>query len=239
MPDPKGRPTTPFTYDQPAGRVVLGAGLLDQLPEEVEGLGARCALVLSTLEQTVQAEEAAHLLDDRSACIYSKAVMHVPLEIARTARAEARRLDADCAVAIGAARRSGKAIALDSGLPVIAVPTTYAGSEMTPIYGLTKGRAKKTGRDGKVRPRTVIYDPLLTLSLPPGIAGPSGMNAIAHCVEALYAPDANPIAALMAEEGIRALAAVCRSWCASLATSRPGPMRSMMRGSPVHRLVPS
>jgi maleylacetate reductase len=199
---------TPFTYDQPAGRVVFGAGSLDRLPEEVERLGARRALVLSTPEQTAQAEAAARLLGDRSAGIYPKAVMHVPLEIARAARDEARRLDADCAVAIGGGSTIGlgKAIALDSGLPIIAVPTTYAGSEMTPIYGLTECGVKKTGRDGKVRPRTVIYDPLLTLSLPPTIAGPSGMNAIAHCVEALYAPDANPIASLMAEEGVRALA---------------------------------
>jgi maleylacetate reductase len=199
---------TPFTYDQPAGRVVFGAGSLDRLPEEVARLGAHRALVLSTPEQTAQAEKAARRLGDRSAGIYPKAVMHVPLEIARAARDEARRLDADCAVAVGGGSTIGlgKAIALDSGLPIIAVPTTYAGSEMTPIYGLTEGGVKRTGRDSKVRPRTVIYDPLLTLSLPPWIAGPSGMNAIAHCVEALYAPDANPIASLMAEEGIRALA---------------------------------
>jgi alcohol dehydrogenase class IV len=86
------------------------------------------------------------------------------------------------------------------------VPTTYAGSEMTPIWGLTEGGEKKTGRDQRVLPRTVIYDPELTLSLPAHVSGPSGMNAIAHCVEALYAPDANPIVSLMAEEGIRALA---------------------------------
>ena len=91
-------------------------------------------------------------------------------------------------------------------MPIVAVPTTYAGSEMTPIYGITEGGVKRTGRDRKVLPRTVIYDPELTLSLPPHVSGPSGINAIAHCVEALYAADANPITALMAEEGIRALA---------------------------------
>jgi maleylacetate reductase len=91
-------------------------------------------------------------------------------------------------------------------LPIVAVPTTYAGSEMTPIYGLTEGGLKKTGRDRKVLPKTVLYDPALTVSLPRHIAGPSGMNAIAHCVEALYAQDANPIISLFAAEGIRALA---------------------------------
>jgi alcohol dehydrogenase class IV len=91
-------------------------------------------------------------------------------------------------------------------MPVIAVPTTYAGSEMTPIYGMTEGGVKRTGRDRKVLPRTVIYDPTLTVSLPPQVSGPSGMNAMAHCVEGLYAYDGNPIVTLMAAEGIRALA---------------------------------
>src|SRR5262249_24433048 len=90
--------------------------------------------------------------------------------------------------------------------PIVAVPTTYAGSEMTPIWGLTEAGVKKTGRDMRVLPRTVIYDPRLTLTMPPGLSGTSGMNAIAHCVEALYAEDANPIIVLVAEEGIRALA---------------------------------
>src|SRR5207253_1163287 len=101
----------------------------------------------------------------------------------------------------------GKAIALESAVPIVAVPTTYAGSEMTPIYGLTEGGLKRTGRDRNVLPKTVVYDPALTVSLPPSVSGPSGMNAIAHCVEALYAPDGNPVVSLMAEEGIRALAA--------------------------------
>src|SRR4029450_3401148 len=98
------------------------------------------------------------------------------IETARAAREEARRLDADCAVAIGggATTRLGKAIALDSGLPIIAVPTTYAGSEMTPIYGLTEGGVKKTGRDPRVLPRTVIYDPELTLTLPAALSVTSG-----------------------------------------------------------------
>src|SRR5439155_12453031 len=94
---------------------------------------------------------------------------------------------------------------LETGMPIVAVPTTFAGSEMTPIYGLTEGGVKKTGRDRKVLPRTVIYDPTLTLTLPARIAGPSGMNAIAHSVEGLYAQDANPIMTLLAAEGIRAL----------------------------------
>lgn len=134
--------------------------------------------------------------------------MHVPIETARTARETARRVAADCAVAIGGGSTIGlgKAIALDSGLPIVAIPTTYSGSEMTPIYGLTEQGVKRTGRDRKVLPRVVIYDPSLTLSLPIKVAGPSGINALAHCVEALYAENANPITSLMAAEGVHALA---------------------------------
>jgi alcohol dehydrogenase class IV len=134
--------------------------------------------------------------------------MHVPIETAREARAEAQRLGADCAVAIGGGSTTGlgKAIALESGLPIIAIPTTYAGSEVTPIYGLTEGGVKRTGKDQRVLPRTVIYDPELTLSLPVGMTVTSGMNAIAHAAEGLYAKDGNPIMDLMAAEGIRAIA---------------------------------
>jgi len=101
----------------------------------------------------------------------------------------------------------GKAIALEHGLPVIAVPTTYAGSEMTPVWGLTEGGQKRTGRDIRVLPKSVLYDPELTLTLPAGMSTTSAINAIAHAVEGLYAPDATPIVSLMAEEGTRALVA--------------------------------
>ena len=197
-----------FVYDQLACRVVFGAGTFDKLAAEVDRLGLSKLLVLSTPSQVKLAEEVARRLGARAAGLYPHARMHVPIETAQAARAEARRLGADGAVAIGGGSTIGlgKAIALESGLPIVAIPTTYAGSEMTPIYGLTEGGAKKTGRDAKVLPRTVIYDPLLTLGLPAKISGPSGMNAIAHCVEALYAENANPATSLMAEEGIRALA---------------------------------
>ena len=197
-----------FVYDQLACRVVFGAGTFDKLATEVDRLGLSKLLVLSTPGQVKLAEEAARRLGSYAAGLYPHAKMHVPIETAQQARAEARRLGADGAVAIGGGSTIGlgKAIALESGLPIVAIPTTYAGSEMTPIYGVTEGGAKKTGRDAKVLPRTVIYDPLLTLGLPAKISGPSGMNAIAHCVEALYAENANPATSLMAEEGIRALA---------------------------------
>jgi maleylacetate reductase len=198
-----------FTYTANPTRVVFGAGALQHLAREIDALGARRALVLCTPEQTDAAQRVATLLGERAAGICPRAVMHVPIETAREARAEAQRLGADCAVAIGGGSTTGlgKAIALDSGLPILAIPTTYAGSEMTPIYGLTEGGIKKTGRDSRVQPRTVIYDPELSLTLPLGMSVTSGLNAIAHAAEGLYAHDGNPITALMAEEGIRAIAA--------------------------------
>ena len=198
-----------FTYTANPSRVIFGAGALQHLAREIDLLGARRALVLSTPEQADSARRVADLLGDRAAGIFARAVMHVPIETAREARDEARRLGADCAVAIGGGSTTGlgKAIALDSGLPVVAIPTTYAGSEVTAIYGLTEGGVKKTGRDVRVLPRTVIYDPELTLTLPYAMTVTSAFNAIAHAAEGLYAPDANPVIALMAEEGIRASAA--------------------------------
>ena len=197
-----------FTFQAQLPRVVFGAGVLAQLPAEIERLGARRALVLSTPDQADTAQRVAEMLGERSAGVFPRAVMHVPVETARAAVAEAARLGADCAVAIGGGSTTGlgKAIALESSLPIVAIPTTYAGSEMTPIYGLTDGGVKKTGRDARVLPRTVLYDPELTLSLPFGLSVTSGLNAIAHAAEGLYAHDGNPILSLMAEEGIRALA---------------------------------
>jgi alcohol dehydrogenase class IV len=187
---------------------VFGAGALEKLGEEIERLGARRALVLSTPEQRASAEDIARRIGTRAAGVYDKAVMHTPIESAEAARQVAAQLDADCCIAIGGGSTTGlgKAIALTSSLPILAIPTTFAGSEMTPIQGITADGVKKTVRDLRMLPKTVIYDPRLLLTLPARIAGPSGMNGIAHCVEALYAQDANPVTSLMAEEGIRALA---------------------------------
>lgn len=196
-----------FLYTAQPARVIFGAGSLSQLAKEIDALGAKKALVLSTPEQRASAEMVAELLGPRAAGVFDRAVMHVPIETAREARELAKKLGADCAVAIGGGSTTGlgKAIALDSGLPILAIPTTYAGSEMTPIYGITEAGLKKTGRDLRVLPRTVIYDPELTLSLPVGLSVTSGINAIAHAAEGLYAVDSNPIMDLMAEEGIAAI----------------------------------
>ncbi len=197
-----------FIYNGQAGRVIFGAGSLQHLGREIDVLGARKALVLSTPEQRASAQMVADLLGPRAAGVFDRAVMHVPIETAREARELARQLGADCAVAIGGGSTTGlgKAIALDSGLPILAIPTTYAGSEMTTVYGITEAGVKKTGKDVRVLPRTVIYDPELSLGLPVGMSVTSGINAIAHSAEGLYGVDTNPIMDLMAKEGIAAIA---------------------------------
>jgi alcohol dehydrogenase class IV len=198
-----------FIYEALPSRVIFGVGCLDKVAEEAERLNVSRALVLSTPEQAETAQDLAGRLGRRGAGVYSNAVMHVPAEIAKAAAAKARELGADCTIAVGGGSTTGlgKAIALSNGLPIIAIPTSYAGSEMTPIWGLTEAGVKKTGRDMRVLPRTVLYDPSLTVSMPPLLSATSGINSIAHCVEALYAKDANPIISLLAEEGIRAMAA--------------------------------
>lgn len=197
---------TPFIYTGHPQRVVFGAGSLSRLEEEIGMLGARRVLVLSTPAQRDQAERIAHQIGALAAGIFDGAVMHVPIESARAAREMAARLNADCAVAIGGGSTVGlgKAIALESAMPILAIPTTYAGSEMTPIYGLTEGGLKRTGRDMRVLPRTVIYDPELSAGLPPYFSVVSGINAIAHAAEGLYSHDGNPVMNLMAREGIAA-----------------------------------
>jgi alcohol dehydrogenase class IV len=196
-----------FVYDQPSMRVIFGIGSVERLPDEVENLGARRALVLSTPEQAEDARRTLDQLGANGAGTFTEAVMHVPVETVSKAMEVVAALGADCTVAIGGGSTIGlaKAIALEAKLPIVAVPTTYAGSEMTPIYGLTDAGLKKTGRDSVVRPRTVIYDPTLTVTMPAKLSGTSGMNAMAHCLEGLYAENRNPIMTLFAAEGIRAL----------------------------------
>jgi maleylacetate reductase len=198
-----------FAYEILPSRVIFGAGTVEKLPEEIRRLGATKALVLSTPEQRQSGAEVLARLGASGAGLFDRAVMHVPIETAEAARKEAQRLGADCCVAVGGGSTTGlaKAIALVSTLPILAVPTTYAGSEMTPIWGITEGGRKATGRDSRVLPKTVIYDPCLTVTMPPMLSVTSGMNSIAHCVEALYAKEANPIISMLAEEGIREFAA--------------------------------
>ena len=197
-----------FIYEALPTRVIFGQGKLQSLPQEVEKLGARKALVLSTPQQEAWARNVAELLGSAAAGVYSNATMHTPVEVSEEAVAYAKRVGADCVVALGGGSTTGlgKAIALRTGLPQIAVPTTYAGSEMTPILGETEKGVKTTQRQPVILPKTVIYDVDLSITLPPALSATSGLNAMAHAVEALYAQNRNPVTSLMAEEGIAAFA---------------------------------
>lgn len=197
-----------LVYESLPARVVFGDGSIADLPAEVERLQIHHALIVCTPARRAWAEEIEGSLAGRSAGICDRAVMHVPAEIAADAAETARLTGADGLIALGGGSPIGlaKAVAVETSLPIIAVPTTYSGSEMTPIWGITEGERKRTARDLRALPRTVVYDPEVTVSLPPSVSGPSGMNAIAHCVEALYAETANPITSLLAEDAIERLA---------------------------------
>jgi hypothetical protein len=196
----------PFSFEASPARVVFGFGTLSQIPAEVERLGLKRALVLATPQQADEAETLSATLGGRSAGTFAEATMHTPVGVTAEAMRVVVERDVDGVIAVGGGSTTGlaKAIALRTDLPQIVVPTTYAGSEMTPILGETKDGLKTTQRSPKVLPEVVIYDVDLTLTLPVGLSGTSGINAIAHAVEALYAQDRNPVISLLSAEGIRA-----------------------------------
>jgi maleylacetate reductase len=196
-----------FVHDAPGGRVVFGRGALKSVPDEVAELGAKRVMLIAGTDSPY-GDQLADLLGELVAERVTRVIPHVPVQSADDTAELARAVNADLLVCVGGGSAIGlaKAVALETALPILAVPTTYAGSEMTPIWGRTDGIGKTTGRDRIVLPRIVVYDPELTLSLPADISAASGMNALAHMVEGLYAPDASPITLLHAEEGIRVIA---------------------------------
>lgn len=197
-----------FVYSPNPARVIFGMGTLSELPAELSKLNACQPLVLSTPQQTSHAESVSAVLKGNVAGIFSKAQMHTPIDATHEACAKATECQADALISIGggSAIGLGKAISLRTGLPHIAIPTTYAGSEVTPVVGETENGVKITTSDPRILPATVIYDVDLTFTLPANLTATSGVNAIAHAIEALYAQNTNPIIELMALDGIRSLA---------------------------------
>lgn len=173
--------------------------------EEVGLLGATKVMVIAAVAEADLAKRVT--ADVPVVLVHDEVVMHVPVSVAERARAAAAAHDVDAIVSVGGGSTTGlaKAVALTSGLPVVAVPTTYAGSEATNVWGLTEGARKTTGVDPRVLPRAVVYDASLMLSLPVDLSVASGLNALAHCVDSLWAPRADPINTALATEGIRAL----------------------------------
>lgn len=207
---------TPFVYEALPTRVIFGSGTRSEVLDEAVRLNMSRVLVLHGPPHAAIAEQLGSQLGERHIGTFAGARMHTPVDVTEEALALAVKLRVDGVVAIGGGSTIGlgKALALRTDLPQIVLPTTYAGSEMTPILGETRGGVKTTQRSLKILPETVIYDVDLTMNLPPGLSGVSGMNALAHSVEALYAKDANPVVGALALQSIRALVkalpAVCR-----------------------------
>lgn len=199
--------TRQFTYSGSPAHIVFGNGASSEIGIWVEKLGCKRALVLSTPHQAADGEALAKRLGPLAAGTFSGAVMHTPVDVTEAAMNTAKDVDADCIVALGGGSTTGlgKAIAYRTDLSQIVIPTTYAGSEATPILGQTENGVKTTVRDPKILPEVVIYDPELTIGLPVTMSVTSGLNAMAHAAEALYAQDRNPVSTLMAVEGLRAL----------------------------------
>lgn len=195
-----------FTYAGNPARILFGSGRSAEVGSAVEALGCRRALVLATPHQKADAEALSERLGPLSVGVFSGAVMHTPIDVTETALKVVRETDADCVVSLGGGSTTGlgKAIAYRTDLPQVVIPTTYAGSEVTPILGQTEGGRKTTVRNASILPEVVIYDPDLTLGLPVGMSVTSGLNAMAHAVEGLYAQDRNPVSTLMALDGLRA-----------------------------------
>jgi len=195
-----------FTYQGSAAHIVFGEGKSDEAGAWVEKLGCRQALVLSTPHQRAEAEALAERLGPLAVDVFAGAMMHTPVDVTARAMEAVKQSGADCVVSLGGGSTTGlgKAIAYRTDLPQVVIPTTYAGSEVTPILGQTEGGRKTTVRHSSILPEVVIYDPELTLGLPVGMSVTSALNAMAHAVEALYAQDRNPISSLMAAEGLLA-----------------------------------
>jgi maleylacetate reductase len=201
--------TSAFIHDVPSQRVVFAAGAVTRIGDEAARLGMSRAFVIATPGSGARlGKSVVEALGARAAGLHARAVVHVPKAVAEVGLAVARETRADGLIAVGGGAAIGlaKAIALATGLPILALPTTYSGSEVTPIYGSTDGERKITGRDAKVLPRTIVYDPDLTLGLPAAVSAASGMNAIAHCVEGLWVAERTPVTVALATEAMRRFA---------------------------------
>jgi maleylacetate reductase len=196
-----------FVHDNLPQRICFGSGeAAAHLATEITNLKAARVMVIASKREMDIADG---ITTDLPVVLrHDNVVMHVPVEVAERAREAARKANADALVSIGGGSTTGlaKAVAMTTGLPIVAVPTTYAGSEATEVWGLTEDSRKTTGTDPKVLPKVIVYDATLTLSLPVPMSVASGLNALAHCVDAMWAPKADPINAAFAAEGIRALA---------------------------------
>jgi maleylacetate reductase len=217
-------PAAPFTYEGVPIRIVFGVGVRHGLADELDRLGLSQVVLIASESSRAEADAIVAALDHRLTWRVDGVRQHVPTELAQQVTDDVLRVGADGLVALGggSATGLGKAVAL-SGLPLVAVPTTYSGSEMTPFWGITAGGRKEVGRDLRVVPKTVLYDPELTYRLPAHLTAASGMNALAHCLEALWAAGASPLTEPLALDAARSL-------CASLPVAVVEPWDTKARG---------
>src|SRR5580700_3366733 len=197
-----------FEYSALPARVIFGFGTLPRTAGELLALGRKRAFVLSDPHHAAAgAARLMHALGKLGVELSTDAVMHTPADVTEHVLEKVVARDADCLISLGGGSTIGlgKALALRTDLPQIVLPTTYAGSEATPVLGETQRGQKSTIRSMKVLPEVIVYDVELTYGLPPAISLVSGINAIAHAVESLYAKDANPVTSSLAEQGIAAL----------------------------------
>lgn len=202
-------PVRHFVHTTHPGRVVFGSGTLAGVREEVERLGRSRALLLAGRSQAGPAAEIERVLGPLAVARFDGAAMHTPVEVTERAVEVLRAHEVDCVVAVGGGSTTGlaKALAARTGVDQVILPTTYAGSEVTPVLGETRDGVKTTRSDHAILPETVIYDVKLTLGLPVPLSVTSAVNALAHAVEALYSPDANPVIDLLAVECASGVAA--------------------------------
>lgn len=196
-----------FTHDTLGQRVVLGSGgVVEAVATEVDRLGGGPVMLVAGEPEATLGDRVAQGL--QVALRWGEVRQHVPLELARRARAAAADAGIRIVVSVGGGSTTGlaKAIAMEQDVAIVAVPTTYAGSEATDVWGLTDEGVKTTGADRRVLPTTVVYDAELTTSLPVDLTVASGLNALAHCVDSLWAPRTDPINLALGLEGARALA---------------------------------
>src|SRR5215468_4395053 len=197
-----------FVHDVPGQRVIFAPGAIARVADEAARLNLNRALVIATPGSGARlGGRLVEIMGSRAAGLHAQASLHVPKPVAEAGVAAARDADGLVAAGGGAAIGLAKMIARDLALPILAVPTTYSGSEATAIWGMSEGERKFTGKDTRVLPRTIIYDPDLTLSLPPAVSAASAMNAIAHCMEGLWVPEGTPYLLALAISATRRFAA--------------------------------
>jgi maleylacetate reductase len=198
-----------FAYGTHEVRVVFGPGTIATLPAELDRAGLGNVMLLTTPSRDDERTRVASLLGERLAGAYSGAKLHVPVSVIADARAALERFKPQSLLAYGggSAIGLGKALAFDTKLPLAVVPTTYSGSEMTAVWGNSEEGVKRTFRNREVAPCLVLYDPDLTFELSARVTGASGMNALAHCIEAEYAPEQSPVTSFFALEGVKQLTA--------------------------------